>query len=42
MEQDHLKATNGNFVTGKVLADQTAVSIYVQDDANNNNKNEFQ
>ena len=27
MEQDHLKATNGNFVTEKILKEQTAVSI---------------
>ena len=39
VEEDHLKATNGNFVTEKVLTDQTAVSIYVQDDASTTSTN---
>ena len=39
IEQNHLSATNGNFVTEKVLTDQTAVSIYVQDDASTTSTN---
>ena len=37
MEGDHLKATNGNFVTERILKEQSAVSTNIQDNTNNNN-----
>jgi hypothetical protein len=37
MERDHLMATDGNFVTEKVLNEQKAVSTNIQDNTNNNN-----
>nr|YP_010133976.1 hypothetical protein KYU77_pgp131 [Tryblionella apiculata]QWM93465.1 hypothetical protein [Tryblionella apiculata] len=37
MERDHFMATNGNFVTEKVLNEQSAVSTNIQDNTDNNN-----
>ena len=37
MEGDHLKATNGNFGTERILKEQSAVSTNIQDNRNNNN-----
>jgi hypothetical protein len=37
MEKDHFMATNGNFVTEKVLNEQSAVSTNIQDNTDNNN-----
>lgn len=37
MEGDNLKATNGNFVTEKILKEKSAVSTNIQDNTNNNN-----
>ena len=37
MEGDHLKATNGNFVTERILKEQSAVSTNIQNNRNNNN-----
>jgi hypothetical protein len=37
MERDHLKATNGNFVTERILKEQKSVSTHIQDNTNNNN-----
>jgi hypothetical protein len=37
MERDHLKATNGNFVTERILKEQIAVSTEIIENKNNNN-----
>jgi hypothetical protein len=37
IEIDHLKANNGNFVTERILKEQSAVSLNIQDNTNNNN-----
>jgi hypothetical protein len=37
MERDHLKATNGNFVTERILKEQSAVSTKIIENTNNNN-----
>jgi hypothetical protein len=37
IEIDHLKANNGNFVTERILKEQSAVSPNIQDNTNNNN-----
>lgn len=36
-ESAHLKSSNGNFVTEKILKEQSAVSLNIQDNTNNNN-----
>ncbi len=36
MERDHLKATNGNFVTERILNQESAVSIKIININNNN------
>ena len=38
MERNHLEATNGNFVTERVLKEQSSVSLNIQDNTNNNNE----
>jgi hypothetical protein len=37
IEIDHLTANNGNFVTERILKEQSAVSPNIQDNTNNNN-----
>jgi hypothetical protein len=37
METDHLKANNGNFVTERILKEQSAVSPNIQNNINNKN-----
>jgi hypothetical protein len=37
IEIDHFKANNGNFVTERILKEQNAVSLNIQDNKNNNN-----
>ena len=37
MEIDHLKANNGNFVTERILNEQSAVSTQIIENTNNNN-----
>ena len=37
MEKDHFLATNVNFVTEKVLKEQSPVSTNIQDNTSNNN-----
>ena len=37
IERDHLNATDGNFVTERVLNEQKAVSTNIRDNTNNNN-----
>lgn len=38
IERDHLKATNGNFVTERILKEQSAVSTKILKNINNNNR----
>lgn len=37
IERDNLKATNGNFITERILKEQSSVSPNIQDNTNNNN-----
>lgn len=38
MERDHLKASNGNFVTERILKEQSAVNTKILKNINNNNR----
>lgn len=37
IKTDNLKATNGNFVTERILKEQSSVSLIIQNSTNNNN-----